>query len=306
MKIISSIFSLKAYLLSSEFLPLFKYNLNKVLFLKTGKLLFNNNFKNYTNDPISEKIINDLKTNGIATVQFEELFGNDINLNDIINDYNEFSKTEYFKDAIQISKSNIKKNFLIRSGSFNDTHTQNSSLLNTAISDKMLNIVSNYLETMPRLQLCEFWYTIPQGDKIPEQSQKWHRDPEDFKLIKVFLYLNEVDENAGPFTYLRQSHGLGRFGNTLKRKLPTGPFYPDENEIFKLIDKGNIQVNTGSLGTMIFCDTYGFHKGGDAKTNPRIFAYWTFSTPSTLFKISFKPLVNFNKLKDFQRFVLGK
>jgi hypothetical protein len=306
MKIIRLILSLKAYLLSSEFMPIFKYNINKFLYLKNGQVLFEKNFKNYSKDLVSGKIISDLKSNGIATVQFEELFGNEINLNDIIGDYNIFSETDFFKNAIQNNKSSLKKNFLIRSGNYNSNHNENSTLLKTALSDKIINIVSTYLETIPRLQLCEFWYTIPQGNKQAEQSQKWHRDPEDFKLIKIFLYLNEVDENAGPFTYVKESHGLGRYGNTLKRKLPTGPFYPDEKDIFNLIDKENIQINTGSIGTMIFCDTYGFHKGGDAKTNPRIFAYWTFSTPSTLFKISFKPLVNFDKLKDFQKFVLGK
>ncbi len=33
-------------------------------------------------------------------------------------------------------------------------------------------------------------------------SQRWHRDYNDKHLLKVFLYMSDVDEAAGPFEYV--------------------------------------------------------------------------------------------------------
>jgi hypothetical protein len=36
---------------------------------------------------------------------------------------------------------------------------------------------------------------------------------------------------------------------------------------------------TGPAGTMIFCDTSGFHRGGFAKTTPRVLSIWSYVSP---------------------------
>ena len=42
--------------------------------------------------------------------------------------------------------------------------------------------------------------------EIPNQRQSgvrlWHRDGEDYKVLKLLLYLNDVDEGGGPFEYI--------------------------------------------------------------------------------------------------------
>lgn len=35
--------------------------------------------------------------------------------------------------------------------------------------------------------------------------RRWHRDAEDFHVLRTVLYLNDVDENGGPFEYLPRS-----------------------------------------------------------------------------------------------------
>ena len=36
---------------------------------------------------------------------------------------------------------------------------------------------------------------------------------------------------------------------------------------------------TGPAGTMIFCDTSGFHRGGFAKSKPRVLSIWSYVSP---------------------------
>lgn len=286
-----------------KYFPLTKYRFNMFRYAAKGKRLS----LEYKLAPGSKfyDIVQTIKKDGIAVVKIEDLFPDKTALNDLLEEFQTFSNTKDFKDALQKGESKDSKNYLIRSGYFNKTLAVETRLFKMAVSSPFLSIVTNYLGSVPRLQFAEYWYTIPQKDSGSKNSQSWHRDPE-FSMIKVFLYLNEVDNNAGPFCYIKGTHQQGEQGNILPRKTPNGPFYPSEKEIFDKIDKSNIVVNTGSLGTLIFCDTNGFHKGGDAKLNPRIFAYWTYGGPGTLFGLYFKPTGDLTKLSPAQKFVVEK
>ena len=39
---------------------------------------------------------------------------------------------------------------------------------------------------------------------------------------------------------------------------------------------------TGPKGTLLFCNTAGFHRGGFSTTNPRVLATATYSSPASL------------------------
>lgn len=82
------------------------------------------------------------------------------------------------------------------------------------------------------------------------------------KEFKAFLYLDDVAEGNGPFTYLRGTHngmGMRRFLKQLRwdgTGSPTG-FAPEE--LGNLLDT-EVQI-CGPAGTMILADVRGFHRG---------------------------------------------
>ena len=43
-----------------------------------------------------------------------------------------------------------------------------------------------------------------------------------------------------------------------------------------------MQTFTGPEGTLIFCNTAGFHRGGFSTTKPRVLATATYSSPASL------------------------
>jgi hypothetical protein len=58
--------------------------------------------------------------------------------------------------------------------------------------------------------------------------------------------------------------------------------YPGEAEFDRVLPGVERVLCVGSAGTFIFCDTCGLHRGGIARTNPRILATRTFVTPASL------------------------
>lgn len=137
-----------------------------------------------------------------------------------------------------------------------------------SLSEPILAVVNAYLGMFAKFRFWHLEATIPLH-AAPLASQRWHRDPEDSKLVKVFLYLNDVPEVAGPFLYLAGSHAGGRWQGLFPVAPPRGSLKmpPDEN---RFIPQEDVVVSTGRAGTLIFCDTTGLHRGGLARTSHRL------------------------------------
>lgn len=138
-----------------------------------------------------------------------------------------------------------------------------------SLGDPILAIVNSYLGMCSKFRAWRLETTIPTPAGVrARSSQRWHRDEEDRKLVKVFLYLNDVDERGGPFTYLQHAHEGGRWRNLFPLAPPRGTVAMPGDEDEK-IPTGDVRVMTGRTGTMIFCDTSGLHRGGLASDKIR-------------------------------------
>src|SRR5947208_2060462 len=75
--------------------------------------------------------------------------------------------------------------------------------LKIGISDRMLDVVNSYLGLWSKLTYVDLWYTPPAAPGVERvSSQRWHRDYNDERLVKVFIYLTDVDEATGPLEYV--------------------------------------------------------------------------------------------------------
>jgi hypothetical protein len=147
--------------------------------------------------------------------------------------------------------------------------------------------------------------TIPVGDEAPQHSQKWHRDPEEKRQMKTFIYLNDVDSETGPFTYVKRSQfGSPIYGNLFPQELPLG-VYPPDGAVEKAVAAEDIISATGKAGTLIFCDTAGLHRGGYAKSKSRMM--FTGFYPSALWteRRSFTPNIGTHELSGEAQYVIS-
>ncbi len=137
--------------------------------------------------------------------------------------------------------------------------------LNTALKAP----VDAYFGMDTRVADFNVWRTLPR--MTPRLTQLWHRDvPEDRLLVKVFVYLEDVDEDAGPFKYALGTHGKGDRRLRLRSLFDGWNFRVDDQLLESRIDRGRLRTLTGPAGTVVFADTIGFHKGGFATRKPRL------------------------------------
>lgn len=173
-----------------------------------------------------------------------------------------------------------KKAFLVHLVSYEDGMAPGDPLLRVALDPKLLEIVSGYFGFWPCLHSVGAWRNYP-TEAPPEVSQLWHRDPEDLQVVKVFIYLTDVGEQSGPFTYVPGTHPFGP-GNAPAQKLEKKKRVADDL-MTRVFPREAWQVCTGPASTMILADTVGYHRGGKPLVGDRILITFTYTsaTPMT-------------------------
>jgi hypothetical protein len=136
-------------------------------------------------------------------------------------------------------------------------------VMDISLSESILRIVCGYLGMFSRLAAIDLWYNVA-IDGPDVFSQRWHRDPEDRVIVKTFLYLRDVDETDGPFCYVPGTHKPGALRQKIGRLN-----YPSDGVIERKFPPHRRRMCTGKAGTLIFCDTTGFHKGGHPTAGAR-------------------------------------
>src|SRR6202008_1618571 len=78
-------------------------------------------------------------------------------------------------------------------------------ILALANSPALLGLAAPYLECKPTISALGLRWSFPaEGDSSALQA--FHRDSEDWRYLKVLVYLTDVDEESGPHVYLHGSH----------------------------------------------------------------------------------------------------
>ncbi|MFO0718735.1 MAG: phytanoyl-CoA dioxygenase family protein [Candidatus Paceibacterota bacterium] len=222
-------------------------------------------------DSEQKRIVDEMKKTGIAVSTLDILFPGQ-NMLQILSDY---SKTLHPEEAEQGKKLYLKK-YWDRFPIFN----LSNPFLRLTLEKKILDIVNEYMGMWSILKQYDLAMTIPVSSGTDAvQSQRWHRDPQEKKIFKMFIYLNDVGDDAGPFFYIVQSNHEGIYGKLFPQKTPEG-IYMKEEELKEKIPTENIKKMTGKAGTVIFCDTSGIHKGGYATKNERLMFTSFFSSTS--------------------------
>lgn len=133
-------------------------------------------------------------------------------------------------------------------------------IVNIANTPSVLKIAEEYLGCKPTISNIQLWWSFPGHDKS-EEAENFHRDVDDWKFVKLFIYLTNVDFESGPHVYVQKSISSHRY-------LPIKRY--SDTEIEKYFGKENIKIMTGEKGSAFMEDTFGFHKGQLAKENRRL------------------------------------
>ncbi|MEK7559782.1 MAG: phytanoyl-CoA dioxygenase family protein, partial [Patescibacteria group bacterium] len=235
---------------------------------------------------IEKHIADNLKKDGISYIHLDELFPNQKKFGELLS---------YAKKIEENASVKTGKKFL---EFYFDDHPVldfKNPFVKMALEDKILGVINSYMGMFSKFYMFTLNKTMPVEENFKEtQSQRWHRDPEDRKMVKVFIYFNDVDENSGPFIYVKGSHVEGRYGSLFPPEPPRGSLPPAE-EIKKLIPQKDILVCTAPAGTIIFCDTRGIHKGGYATQKHRVMSTFYYSSRASQWPLRYQYPENFKE-----------
>jgi ectoine hydroxylase-related dioxygenase (phytanoyl-CoA dioxygenase family) len=235
-------------------------------------------------DELQRRVLTDVDATGFSVIAFQDLFedaGHWAELEAMRDQFISDTEADLAKGGEHV-RVRAGKEFVVRLHSYGVAIGLDDPWFRAVASHRSLDIANAYLQMWSKLEYVDVWYSVPQpADAQRISSQRWHRDYNDKHLLKVFLYLVDVDEEMGPFQYVPDSQPGGRYANAWPWQ-PLGQNYPTEDELEALIPAASIRAFTAPKGTLIFCNTAGFHRGGFSTSDPRVLATATYSSPASL------------------------
>jgi hypothetical protein len=152
-------------------------------------------------------------------------------------------------------------------------------IFNWGLNQKLLTIVEQYLGLSVGYDGASCLLSVANGREIGARA--WHRDREDRRMLKICVYLNDVDAEGGPFECLspRLNTELSQSAERQHQCIPN-------EEMQQLAQSISAEPNVtciGSAGTVIFVDTARFfHRGKPPTQNNRsaVFFHYFSRRPS--------------------------
>lgn len=234
----------------------------------------------------SQKINSDLTSvfSDVDVEQINQALNNDgyalnINLpNEVVQEILEFaySETCYANRNSELGFSyRERENFeasignKIRLGSYFES--DNCTVIKKLKTDPtLLAIAAKFLGAAPIHMATELWWSFPTVATPLEQlkaAQVFHYDMDDYRFIKFFFYLTDVDILSGPHVCIRGSHINKKFFHQL---LGVRCASKEDSEIVNCYGSENIVTVCGAAGLGFAEDTYCFHKGSPPKEKERL------------------------------------
>jgi hypothetical protein len=266
-------------------------------------------------DDLQRRLVADLRRDGIAMTSFEELLGDRELWSALEGDIKAFAEEAAPDvgggDGGPTDKSDyyISRWAARHRGSLRREVSTDDPWARLGLSSRMLDVVNAYRGLWTKLLSVDNVYTVPfPGTDQRVGAQNWHRDPEDLHVVKVFLYFSDVDDEAGPFQYIQGSVTGARYGDAWPWRVRGGT-YPPAGELEKLVSQSDLITAEGRAGTIIFCDTSGWHRGGFAKSRPRTMSIHTYVSPASVAAERTKPQLIVDgstngRLSDVARFAV--
>jgi len=133
-------------------------------------------------------------------------------------------------------------------------------LLALANRRDILDLAASVLGCKPTISYLAAWWSYP-TDRGAQHAEFFHRDVDDWRFLKLFVYLTPVGRDNGPHVYVR--------GSAASDKMRAIRRYEDL-EVERTFGKGSTVALTGAAGEAFMEDTSGLHKGQPVVGSPRL------------------------------------
>jgi hypothetical protein len=131
-------------------------------------------------------------------------------------------------------------------------------------------IARRYLRADPVVISCRMWWSFPasgygEADLKRASQDRFHFDLNDWRSLKFFFYLTEVDSESGAHVYVRGSHRKRRLRHQIS------PFVgKSHSDVVGFYGESRVMQICGPAGFGFVEDPFGFHMGTVARMRPRL------------------------------------
>jgi len=246
------------------------------------------------------RIANDLTKYGIAKANISE-FANMPNIVELQEEYEKLLAKDNLNPHDRKAKSYIQR---LVDDDYRFESAQ-SAITKYCLNEQVAIACANYLGMIPKLTSFKIWRSHQTEVVERTASQNWHRDYNEYQMIRIFLYFNDVNKSNGAGEYVTGTHYLGDSYNKLQDSENGISRYSTEEQVTKEFDSNRLIVAEGLAGTMYFVDTAGLHRGGyHPVPGERRVSLTTFSTAADLMETKIRAPKNFNVPKTLKRILV--
>lgn len=164
---------------------------------------------------------------------------------------------------------------------FNIGHFHEADLVNCphfleiATDPLRLGIAQRFLGTVPQIITVAAWWSFAKADTA-KAAQLFHLDLDDYRFFKFFIYLTDVDEEAGPHVYVPTTNrqdtlvaARGRAATPEAFDNWMGTLRKSDEDVVAAFGIEPVRL-TGKAGTNFIASTRGIHKGLLPKSKNRL------------------------------------
>lgn len=160
-------------------------------------------------------------------------------------------------------------------------------LLALANRPELLALAESFLGCKPTIGYFAAWWSFAAHDGA-QAAEMFHRDVDDLKFLKLFVYLTDVDDRRGPHVYVRASSKSTKL-DTIRRF--------DDAEVETAFGKEALMVIKGAAGEGFLENTFGLHKGTPVEEGYRLM----FQAVYTLMPLPYAPRRPVGGLSEYRR-----
>lgn len=161
------------------------------------------------------------------------------------------------------------------------TDPRNAVFVKFALQPRIAGLVQKHFRMPFRLNEVTVLLDRPTSDP-PAESQLWHRDPDDWITVSVFVYLSSVGTDTAPFCYIPLDQSRRLYGKVGKfRQFPTWHLISDTT-MEEFVPREHWVEVTGPKGTLTFIDSAScYHRGKQAVSAGRLSMHLIFTSTLT-------------------------
>ena len=176
----------------------------------------------------------------------------------------------------QIPKTISKKNeFVVHASS--QQIMEYPEIFLWGLEQRLINIVENYIGLPVAYHGAYFRRDIV--NKVQKRTRLWHKDVEDSQYVKIIVYLNDVNDDGGPFQYLPKC-----LSSTVCRYLKYKYGHIQDKVMEQVVHPSNWKSCTGSAGTVIFAVTGSIlHRGKLPVASDRFSIFFDYTSRQPIF-----------------------